>query len=43
MANNECQHIENALNMTVNTTDKSGNMKKELKKTIHEDVSNLII
>jgi predicted translin family RNA/ssDNA-binding protein len=33
--------IENALNTIVNVTDKSGNMKKELKKLIHETVSNL--
>jgi hypothetical protein len=35
------QHFENALNMIVNFTDKSGNMKKELKKLIHETLSNL--
>ena len=31
--------IEEALNEIVKTTDKSGNMKKELKKTIYENVS----
>jgi ElaB/YqjD/DUF883 family membrane-anchored ribosome-binding protein len=41
MADEACQQIENVLNVMVNTTDKSGNMKKELKKTIHEAVSNL--
>jgi len=41
MADEACQQIENALNAIVNTTDKIGNMKKELKKTIHEAVSNL--
>jgi hypothetical protein len=33
--------IEEALNKTVNTTDQSGNMRKELKKAIYENVSNL--
>jgi hypothetical protein len=33
--------IENALNLIVSTTDQSGNMKKELKKTIFETVSTL--
>jgi len=41
MADDACQQIENALNMIVNTADKSGNVKNELKKTIHEAVSNL--
>ena len=31
--------IENALNLVVLTTDKSGDMKKELKQTIYETVS----
>ena len=35
------QQIENALNLVVCTTEQSGNMKKELKKTIFETVSNL--
>ena len=35
------REIEEALNKIVNTTDQSGNMKKELKKTIFETVSNL--
>ena len=29
------------MNLIVNLTDKSGNMKKELKKSVHEAVSNL--
>jgi hypothetical protein len=33
--------IENALNLIVSTMEQSGNMKKELKKTIFETVSNL--
>ena len=33
--------IEEALNKIVNTTDQSGNMRKELKKTIYETVSTL--
>jgi len=33
--------LEEALNEIVKTTDKSGNMKKELKKTIYENVSTL--
>ena len=41
MADYVSQQIENALNMIVNTTDKSGNMKKELKKTVYEAVNNL--
>ena len=41
MADDVSQQIENALNLIVNTTDKSGNMKKELKNTIYEAVSNL--
>jgi len=35
------QRIEDALNLIVNITDKSGNMNKELKKSVHEAVSNL--
>ena len=35
------QDIEAALNKIVNTTDQSGNMRKELKKTIYETVSTL--
>jgi hypothetical protein len=41
MADGVSQQIENALNMIVNFTDKSRNMKKELKKSIHEAVRNL--
>ena len=33
--------IEAALNKIVNTTEQSGNMRKELKKTIYETVSTL--
>jgi archaellum component FlaC len=33
--------IENALNLVVLTTDRSGNMKKESKQTIYETVSSL--
>jgi hypothetical protein len=39
MANEVTQNIEEALNKIVNTTDQSGNMRKELKKTIFETVS----
>jgi chromosome segregation ATPase len=35
------REIEEALNKIVNTTDQSGNMRKELKKTIFETVSTL--
>ena len=41
MADDVSQQIENALNEIVNTTDKSGNKKKELKNPIYETVSNL--
>ena len=42
MAEEEMPHnIEEALNEIVKTMDKSGNMKKELKKTIYENVSTL--
>jgi len=33
--------MEEALNKIVNTTDQSGNMRKELKKAINENVSTL--
>jgi len=39
MADDVSQRIEDALNLTVNLTDKSGNMKKELMKSIHEAVT----
>jgi hypothetical protein len=39
MADGLSQEIANALNMIVNFTDKSGNVKKELKKSINETVS----
>jgi len=35
------RHIEEALNEIIKTTDKSGDTKKELKKTIYENVSTL--
>jgi len=42
MADGEvARSIEEALNEIVKTTDKSGNMTKELKKTIYEHVSTL--
>jgi hypothetical protein len=39
MADEVSQNIENALNKIVNTADQSGNMRKELKRTIFETVS----
>jgi len=41
MADDVLQGIKDALNKIVNTTDQSGNMKKELKKNICETVSTL--
>ena len=42
MADGEvARSIEEAFNEIVNTTDKSGNIKKELKKTLYENVSTL--
>jgi len=41
MADDVSQQIENGLNTFVNLTEKSGNLKKELKHSIHETVSNL--
>jgi hypothetical protein len=41
MADELSEGIENALNIIVNTTERSGNMKKELKQTIFETVSTL--
>jgi 3-methyladenine DNA glycosylase Tag len=41
MADEVSQNIENALNKIVNTADQSGNMRKELKRTIFETVSTL--
>jgi len=41
MADEVSQNFEDALNKIVNTTDQSGNMRKELKKTIFETVSTL--
>jgi len=39
MADDVSQRIEDALNLIVNITDKSWNMKKELKKSVHEAVA----
>jgi hypothetical protein len=41
MAEEVAQQVEDALNSTVNLTNESGNLKKELRKSIHESVSNL--
>jgi len=41
MADDVSLGIDNALNKIVNTTDQSGNMRKDLKKTIFEVVSTL--
>jgi hypothetical protein len=41
MADGVTRDIEDALNKIVNTTEQSGNMRKELKKTIFETVSTL--
>ena len=41
MADEESEGIVNALNTIVSTTERSGNMKKELKQTIFETVSTL--
>ena len=41
MAEEVGEGIENALNLVVLTTERSGNMKKELKQTIYETVSTL--
>ena len=41
MAEDECEGIENALNLIVCTADRSGNMKKELKQTTFDTVSTL--
>lgn len=41
MADVTSQNIENELIKLVNTTDQSGNMRKDLKKTIYESVSTL--
>jgi hypothetical protein len=39
MADDVSQQIEDAMNLIVNLTDKSRNMKKELKKSVHEALS----
>ena len=41
MADDVSESIENALNITVSTAERSGNIKKELKQTIFETVSTL--
>ena len=41
MADAVSEDIEAALNKIVKTTDQSGNLRKDLKKTIFETVSNL--
>jgi len=41
MADDMSEGIDNALNLVVNTVERSGNMKKELKETIYETVSSL--
>ena len=41
MADDVQDNIENALNETASTTERSGNMKKELKQTIYQTVSKL--
>ena len=41
MADEMNQNIEDALNKIVNTTEQSGNMRKDLKRTIFETVSTL--
>ena len=41
MAEDECEGIENALNLIVCTADRSGKMKKELKQTIFDTVFTL--
>ena len=41
MADDVSEGIENALNITLSTAERSGNMKKELKQTIFETVSTL--
>src|SRR5215510_984552 len=41
MAEDVAQEVEDALNSIVKLTNDSGNLKKELRKAIHENVSNL--
>ena len=41
MAEDECEGLENALNLIVCTADRSGKMKKLLKQTIFDTVSTL--
>jgi chromosome condensin MukBEF ATPase and DNA-binding subunit MukB len=41
MAEDVSEVIENALNLIVTTSDRSGNMKKDLKQTIFDTVSTL--
>jgi hypothetical protein len=41
MADDVCEGIEEALNLVVTTTERSGNMKKKLKQPIYDTVSTL--
>jgi hypothetical protein len=41
MAEDVALQVEDALNSIVKLTNESGNLKKELRKSIHESVSNL--
>ena len=41
MADDVSQRIDDALNLIVNLTNESGNMNKELKKSVYEAASNL--
>jgi hypothetical protein len=41
MAEDVAEQVEDALNSIVKLTNESGNLKKELRKSIHESVSNL--
>jgi len=41
MAEDVSQQVEDALNLIVKPTNESGNLKKELRKSVHENVSNL--
>ena len=41
MADDVNQQVEDALNMIVKLTNESGNLKKDLRKSIHEKVSEL--
>jgi len=43
MADDVSEGTENALNIIVSTAERSGNMKKELKQTVFETLSNLFV